>query len=552
MSGRAGLPGLVAQLSLLWRLRWDLARGASGSGAGAIPGLAGMVVLLFGAVTLAVGTRALLLSDEVLENPSLERFLVLLVAFLAGTMWVTWPVVTAGVDDAAELSRFALFPISSGRLFLASVLAGLVEPRTWILWGALLGAGSAMASAHGTSPLVVVVATLLLAVWGVSWGRAGLHLLMNVLQNRRSAEAMGGGLLVMLGLSALVPPPDLSWVSGVSAGQLGALDGALIAGGTIVFTLLPTGGWSWALLGSATDRPWVTWCALGYLVSTALIGYGLALVLLERFHRRAARALPQQVAAAPRRSGFGEGTVARVLVERELRDALLNPRVRLMLALPFFLAILLKLVGARALATAALGPQADAWLFGGIASYGALVLGAGLAQNAFGYDGGGATLLLGAPVSPGLVLRAKNVVSGGLALASTAAVLAFSLVYVGLPAPPVVVIIIVNALFQVLLLTAVGNVLSILFPMRFHASLRRRDRPPAATVGIGLAAASAAVLPGSLLLHLAQPETPGVGSIILLAVLAGAAALLWRASLGLAVSLLERRRPELLRSVGRD
>jgi ABC-2 type transport system permease protein len=548
---RARPLGLVTQLVLLWRLRLTLARGALPSGAAAVPALLGLLTLGLAALSATAGTHALFTSARVAGDGPLTVFLLLLVGFLVSTMWMVWPVVTAGVDDAAELSRFALFPVSSGSLFLASVVAALVEPRTLPLWGALCGTGWALVETCGVHPGTVAVASLLLALLSVVWGRVGLHLVLNVLRHRRSAEAMGAGLLLFLGLAALVPPPDLSWVRSVGT-NLGAVDGHLMAGAVFLFTALPTGGWAWMLLADAERAPLLGVAMALYLLATTVAGYMTALLLLERFHRRAGRALPQTPPADRPRSAFAQPTLLGVLVARELRDVLLNPRARLMLALPFFLAILLKLVGARALAEVVVGPQADAWLAGGLSSYGALVLGAGLAQNLFGYDAGGAGLLLQAPVDVALVIRAKNVVIGGLSLVLTGSLVAFYALWIA-PLPGwVAALAVPNALFQVLLLLAVGNVLSILAPKRFHPSLRRRDRASPAATAVGLGAASLAVLPGSALLRLVAPGTPAplqIGLFWLLPVLGLAA---WRLSIRAALELLKTRRPELLRAVTRQ
>jgi uncharacterized membrane protein len=48
---------------------------------------------------------------------------------------------------------------------------------------------------------------------------------------------------------------------------------------------------------------------------------------------------------------------------------------------------------------------------------------------------------------------------------------------------------------QLPILLGVGNVLSVLAPRKFHASPRRRDRPPAASTTAGLAAAAAGLAP---------------------------------------------------------
>lgn len=544
------LPSLASHLALLWGLRLKLLLGALPRGGALVVPMVAVAVL--GGVTLAAAraSHAVFVSEAVLAEPSLLAFLLLLLGFLAGTTWAAWPVVTATVDDSSELSRFALFPVHPARLFAASIAAALVEPRTLPVWGALLGAGFALHENLGVPLPLVVLAAFLLALASVAWGRAWLHVLLHVLRHRRSAEAMGAGLLVALFGAALVPPPDLSWLKDVASGTP-TVDSRLLAGATALFSLLPTGGYAWTQLGAAQGWWGVVALAVAYPLIAIVSGLALAYVLLVRFHRSAGRALPRSgiEGSAPR--AFSDGSMLALFVERELRDIARNPRARLMVALPFFLAILVKLVGGRALAEALVGDRADAWLLGGIVSYGALVFGAGFAQNAFGYDGHGASALLVAPVPLRTVIVAKNIVHGGLALVLSTALGLFYALYVGMPAGWTVLLVAANALWQTGLLVGMGNVLSVLLPRRFHASLRRRDRPPPASIAAGLGAAAIAVLPGSWLLRSGTaPSGVVLGLVALLLPVAGFVA--WRVSLDVSLGLLATRRAALLRAVARE
>jgi ABC-2 type transport system permease protein len=282
------------------------------------------------------------------------------------------------------------------------------------------------------------------------------------------------------------------------------------------------------------------------------LGYLAAFVLLLKFHRRAGRSLPQRLDPRAGRLPFQQASIDRVLVEREWKDLLLNARARLTVALPFFLAILMKLVGARALLAELIGPGGDAWLVGGVASYGALVLAAGFAQNSFGYDGAGAQLFLGAPVTIGQVLRAKNIAHGGVAFCLGLVLIAFYSAYIALPPAWVLLAVPCNIAYQAFLLLAMGNVLSVLSPRKFHPSLKRRDRVSAFATVFGLAGAGFAVAPGATVLRHLHGSAPGFGVAVLCILLPAAAALIWRASIPLAESLLATRRPALLRALARE
>lgn len=548
---RWSVPRLGKHLALLWGLRVSLAKGALGTGWRSLPGAAGAVALASLSVGVAMMAHRVFLLEAVVLDPPLRLFLLLLLGFLASTMWILWPIVTASVDDAAELSRFALFPVSPARLLLASVLASAVEPRTLPLWGALLGAATGFVrGVEGGAGDVAfaVLATLLLALGCATAGRAGLHVLLVILRHRRSAEALGLGLVALLFASLAVPPPDLSWLRNLALNPE-AFDSRLLAAATVLFAALPTGGWA-AGIAAVTQEAWPRAVAhlVWLVVPTVACGW-MALRLLERFHRKvsstgqrkASRAVGQRYVL---RSTFG------VLVERELRELLANPRARVMLAMPFFLSILLKLVGARAFLLEVAGPLGDAWLLGAICSYGALVLSAGFGQNLFGYDGPGASLFFATPVRLADVFRAKNAVHAGTAVALACVLASFYRAFLGTPPVWVVAFVFLVAVWQALLLVAVGNVLSVLAPRRFHATMKRRDRPPPLSIAVGLVAAALAVAPGGALLR----AVGGPGPMLWLAAgaLPVAGALLWWASVPFALRLLDPRRAEVLRTLARQ
>jgi len=544
-------PRLAAQMSLLWGLRLRLATSSLRSASPLLATLAGAIATIGLTVAAGQGAYAVLGHPAVLADPPLRRFLALLLGFLASTMWIVWPALTAGVDDAAELSRFALLPISRRRVFLASVLAGLVEPRVLPLWGALVGGTAALVEPGIGSAAVAAVGLLTLGLCSVAWGRVGLHLLLNLLRQRRSAEAIGGGLLALLFLTTLVPPPDLSWLSSLGS-AVPRIDRSLLDGATALFALLPTGGWAAALLLDERGHRLAAVAVLAYTGIATVVGYQLALRLLERFHRAAGRALPQSVPPAARTRAYEGPSMALVLADRELNDVLSNPRVRVMAAMPFLLAILLQLSGARALAGIVAGARADAWLLGGLVSYAALLVAGGLGQNVFGYDGAGIRLLLATPRPLETVLRAKNAVHSGIAMTVGAFATAFYALRVGQPSTSLAVLALFQCAWQSVLLVAAGNVLSVLAPRRFHASLRRRDRPPAATLAATMILAAVTVAPWTLAVRRFDGATPTAGVWAVFAALLFGAMLFWQVSVRLAVRLAERRRPEMVQALVRE
>jgi len=149
------------------------------------------------------------------------------------------------------------------------------------------------------------------------------------------------------------------------------------------------------------------------------------------------------------------------------------------------------------------------------------------------------------------VLLAKNLAHGGLAALLSALVTGFSALYVGRPPAWALALVLPNLAFQSLLLLGAGNLLSARFPQKFHASLRRHDRPPPPVVGLGLGAAGLAVTPGAWLLRAAPAEGPGAWLLAASWLLPAVAAVAWWGSLTVAARTLDRERAAVLRAVAR-
>jgi ABC-2 type transport system permease protein len=229
-----------------------------------------------------------------------------------------------------------------------------------------------------------------------------------------------------------------------------------------------------------------------------------------------------------------------------------NPRARLLASVPFVLAILLKVLSGRALFVYLLGGTADATVMGGLAVYGAVVMASTFSQNAFAYDGHGFAVFLAAPMALGDVLRAKNLVHASAGLLLALLVTLFYLVYFRAGSALDVACALAGVVAMVPVLLFVGNFLSVFFPVKFHANLKRRDKLPFLASMIGIGAASVGAAPFGLALKLQGKDGPALSS---LGLILGAAAINWvlyRALLPVAVRLLEQRREVILRSVTRD
>jgi ABC-2 type transport system permease protein len=101
-------------------------------------------------------------------------------------------------------------------------------------------------------------------------------------------------------------------------------------------------------------------------------------------------------------------------------------------------------------------------------------------------------------------------------------------------------------------LLAAGNFLSLYFPVKFHASLKRRDKVPLTASMLGIGAASVGCLPFVWALRLSGEDGPGWRALAMIAGCAVLGMILYRLLLPLALRLLEQRRELVLRAVTRE
>jgi ABC-2 type transport system permease protein len=214
------------------------------------------------------------------------------------------------------------------------------------------------------------------------------------------------------------------------------------------------------------------------------------------------------------------------------------------------LAILFRVTSGRDLVAFFAGPKADAWILGSLCLYGAIVMGSTFSQNMFGYDGQALAVFLAAPMRLDEVLRAKNRVHAVAAALMGLALCAFYVAYFRSARPVDIACALAAVATVIPVLLLAGNFLSLYFPVKFHASMKRRDRIPFAASMIGVAAASVGSAPFVLALR-----APGLGaSWISALVIVASGAVAWatyRALLPLALRLLDARRELVLQAVTR-
>ncbi|MBR2979477.1 MAG: hypothetical protein IKC51_06055 [Myxococcaceae bacterium] len=561
---------LHRQLALVWKLRLTIAANRFHGRRGPILALFGALALLGSSGALGFGLYSLFSAPALSADPIWTHFLLRLCAFLVSAIFIVWPILSAGVDEQSELTRFTLFPIRPFRLFLASTTASFCETRALFFWpiaiGLLLGYG-----AHRPFCLAAGLAVALaFFAFNIVWGSVALTLALNLLRHRRSAELIGVFFIAALLGAALLPPlpVDFGWIHALFGGSMGAGDAARPDTQALALRLThalgntPPGILATSLERLALNPPATLAQGLDQTLHAFLrlslplhllnlVGLALSWRLLLLFYRGTAQSAPAPRSLRHRRARAASRPLW-LFAERELCDLLRNPKARLLLAVPFFLCILLKLVSARGLAEAFLDQSADAWLIYALCAYAGVVVTTNFSQNSFGYDGAGLALLFAAPAPTRELLFAKNLVHALVALTAALGLTLFYALYAGLPSGPSLWVGVLSVAGQLPLLLIVGNALSILAPRKFHASLRRRDRPPLLSTLVGFVAVCLALAPSALVLHAMGRDGPSALTLALLSLIALASAALYALFSPRAAALLDARRENVLQLVLRE
>ncbi len=161
----------ASHLVLVWQLRVMTGANRYRQLVGAAPAVVGLVVLLAVGAVLGSGVYLLLSHPVIAASPRWSHFLLRLVTFLVSTVFVVWPVLSAGVDDASELSRFATFPIRPLELFTASTVSSLFDARALVFYPPIIGAVLGYSEQRPFPALEAGCLVVAYFVFNVAWAR---------------------------------------------------------------------------------------------------------------------------------------------------------------------------------------------------------------------------------------------------------------------------------------------------------------------------------------------------------------------------------------------
>jgi len=480
-------PGLIETVKLILSLRFLLfARQMTGRGYWGT----GLAILAALGLSGGLGVGGYLLFSEVgriATNPVWMAFSLSLYFFLLGLFWVIWPVVAAQVDEAYELGRFFSYPVRPARLYMIQSTAALFEPAVLFFYPALIGAAlglsrTLMPGWLATSGLIVVFTLM-----NVACGRFLQNLFLNVMTSRRSGEIIFAGFLVFLGLAAFIPPVDASWLF-ARLGEFGGSekDLEILARTARALGNTPPGWLALGLSAAAVGKTAIVIGCMAMMLFTGSITWLLGLVLLKRYYRGGkgfrlqASPGPKTDKAVDKPKGWqlpGFSGPVSAIFEKEIKTLTSNPKARLLFAVPFFLLILLKIIGA---------PQLFQYLWGEVWAavfltlmclYVLSVLSGQFFSNSFGYDGSGIIQTFITPVLPKDWLTGRNLAQAVFALVQfTCLGLLLVAVMPAVKSKSMLLPILVFP-FGLFCTLAAGNLLSIRYPRKFRFNLSRRDRP---------------------------------------------------------------------------
>jgi ABC-2 type transport system permease protein len=555
-------PGFWTTVWLMIRLRFLLlARRLSGGGW--LSGGFALVMVTALATGLGVGSYLLFATVPVVSGSRIwSAFFLGLYCFLMGLFWVLWPLVAAQVDEAYELGRYLHYPVRPARLYLIQTAVALAEPSVLFFYPALVGAGLGLAKTLQPGPFATVGLMVCFALMNVAVGRGLLGLFLNVMTSRRSAEILFGAFLAALGVAALLPPVDASWLFAQLESMATAAPEDLgeIIRATGAVTDTPPGWLAYGLRAASRGRTTTAVSTALGMLTVGAVAWLAGLVLLKRFYRggrdlvstgrKPAAPSPAQPPPQPgwRLPGASDGVSA--VFQKEWRTMTSNPKGRMIFAVPFFLLILLKVVGAPTLLQYLWGTPWAAILLALLGLYVLAVLAGQFFAAGFGYDGQGVRLVFLTPAPPETWLRGRNLAQAAFAtLQFTGLGLAvFGLLPstrgTGLALP------LLGFPFGLLVLLAMGNLLAATHPQRYHLSLSRRDRPqPAAALAVlGCLAFVSLSISGALVIA----RLTSLPATITLAPLVGAGALLYRLLLPIAARRTSANRDRILTAIARS
>ncbi|MBV1920712.1 MAG: hypothetical protein KUG73_08505, partial [Pseudomonadales bacterium] len=223
----------------------------------------------------------------------------------------------------------------------------------------------------------------------------------------------------------------------------------------------------------------------------------------------------------------GRGGVDKTLVQRELFELWRNPRFRLLAIVPFFLIVVLRLVSADELMFHFFNNISQLWLMAGVGIYSAALILLTFTHNTFAYDGRGLLNLMSAPITPKQIILSKTRVHSMMSLCLGFSACLFYWRYVALDVSnDWFFVALLGVFIMVPVVASFGLWVSVHYPIKFDASLNRRERQP---LLVSLAGFSGVVLGALPLVVATRMLQSHIDIDLVFSVLGGSAMVTWLA-----------------------
>ncbi len=441
-------------------------------GRGAIQTIGVVLMILFFVIPIGVAGGALsYVAFEELDGAGDREALHLLLAGI-WLFWLIFPLVGFSLNQSYDLTRLFVYPLRQITIFVGNVLACFLDPTILIVVPAFLVVAH-FYSTQRAAVAITALALLLFLAHTIALSQAILWALLNVLRSRRARD--WAILLAPLVGVAIYLAPHLLLPSGAGPDVLQTVVEWRLSR-SLRFT--PMGAAAGAIEAGARGRWWAAAAYLGGSAAFLAAALALGAFVLARLHSgeigispapdRAERAserpaLLQRLATTP----------LAALAIKELRYYWREPRYKSTFIAPIF--PLVFIVG-NALIRRGLGPVHGITLTAAFVLFGF----SSLFQNVFGVDREGLRLLFATPCRREDILIGKNIAPVAVAWITSSATAAIAGFILGDPylAGMYVPFILATAI----ILAAVGNITSILFPVRFA---RKGENPFTSSPGRG-------------------------------------------------------------------
>ena len=121
--------------------------------------------------------------------------------------------------------------------------------------GALVGATIGYLSIRAVEfPLLILLGFGAYVLFNAALSRVGLHVVLGVLRQQRSAELIGAGFFITLLVVSFIPPVDTSWLFDIGKVGIQAVPDTVVEDATRALGRFPTGFFAHALLSA---RNWL-------------------------------------------------------------------------------------------------------------------------------------------------------------------------------------------------------------------------------------------------------------------------------------------------------